>query len=798
MRRLAALAVGCALISPLMAHAEPYTVDRYLAQEQLGPVRLDPTKRWLVVQRYGGWETAPTFDLEYTTRLAVGRVQVFDLAAGGAERKLALPLGYGYSALALSPGGRRLAIARLGGHAYELGVVDLESGAVRWLGLSPRLVVWGPAVAWRSDDEVLVAARPADWPDPTFGIGFQIQARLTAQWAASARGEPATTVIGSGRYRDLRPKAPVVGLVSVDLETGAQKTLVVGDVSDFEIAPGGKGVAAIVAGADFQPSDAPTNPATEMVRKRLAIVDLTSKTTTLPCPGCDVMTRFISWSADGSALLVYARQGEETAFSQGRFWRLDRQGRGGPLELPGLEPALAATWDNAGMPAGGWLDGAPVVSARPAAGGRADFWRITAQGPMKLSGDLPDGGRLVGVAPRLWAVAAGGQLWRVDKTAARPWGVPASALLALAPSPEGFRGALNAAPALEDLALLAPVRPTLPWPGPRLAPPAEGVQIIGLAGERRVEIAKDDHGVQTVRLASGGQTRDLATLNPDFAKVDFAAPIAIRHQGADGRVLTSWLYLPPNLAPGAKPPVVVLPYPGNAPGAPPPNQGAGGFALSTNAQILAGGGYAALVPALPYLAGQEPMAGLADQILAPVDAAARLGLVDGDRVAAWGHSYGGYAVVAAATQTTRFKAVIASAPTVNLTQAYGRLGPYNAVLPEAGLPIAASSGWLENGQARMGKPPWKDPALYVRNSPSTYFDRITTPMLILQGDLDKSIDQPQALFAALYRQRKDAIFVTYRGEGHVIYSPGNVRDQYARIFSLLADTVGKPQAAPAR
>jgi dipeptidyl aminopeptidase/acylaminoacyl peptidase len=312
-----------------------------------------------------------------------------------------------------------------------------------------------------------------------------------------------------------------------------------------------------------------------------------------------------------------------------------------------------------------------------------------------------------------------------------------------------------------------------------------------------VDILKDAHGVQTVGLHSKNGRTVLATINAGFSNVDFATPIPIRHTGADGRVLTSWLYLPTrSLSAGAKPPVVVLPYPGNATASPPPNQGAGGFALSTNAQILAGAGYAALVPALPFVPNKEPMDDLAGQILAPVDVAAREGLVDGERVAAWGHSYGGYAVVAAATQTNRLRAVIASAPTVNLIQAYGRLGPYNAVLPEAGLPIAASSGWLENGQARMGSPPWVDPQRYLRNSPSTYFDRISTPMLILQGDLDKSIDQPQALFAALYRQRKDAIFVTYRGEGHVIYSPGNVRDQYARIFTLLGETIGSPQVKP--
>ena len=114
-----------------------------------------------------------------------------------------------------------------------------------------------------------------------------------------------------------------------------------------------------------------------------------------------------------------------------------------------------------------------------------------------------------------------------------------------------------------------------------------------------------------------------------------------------------------------------------------------------------------------------------------------------------------------------------------------------------GLSIAAATGWQETGQARMVVPPWKDPQLYLRNSPITYVDQITAPMLILYGDNDKAIDQAQTLFSSLFRLNRDAIFVTYHKETHVWGSPGNIRDQYARIFQLLDETIGAPQT-PAR
>ncbi|OYW98219.1 MAG: hypothetical protein B7Z12_20205, partial [Caulobacter vibrioides] len=73
--------------------------------------------------------------------------------------------------------------------------------------------------------------------------------------------------------------------------------------------------------------------------------------------------------------------------------------------------------------------------------------------------------------------------------------------------------------------------------------------------------------------------------------------------------------------------------------------------------------------------------------------------------------------------------------------------------------------------------------------------KITAPMLIIYGDMDRFIDQPQSLFGALYRQNKDAVFLTYRGEGHVISSPANVRDQYQRIFAFLDETLAVRPAA---
>ncbi|MGR4863185.1 prolyl oligopeptidase family serine peptidase [Caulobacter sp. LARHSG274] len=808
MRRFAALAVGCALICPLAASptaatAAPFTVERLLALEQLGEVRLDPTRRWLVVQRYERWDRAPRYDLDVHTRLGLGRIQVFDLAAGAREQRLDLPSGPGYVSLGVSPGGRRLAVGRLSGHAFELGVVELETGRARWLGVSPRQPIWGPSIAWRGEDELLAAARPPDWPDFQFAVGFQAQERLAQLWAASARGELAATVLGSGRFADQTPRAPSVGLVRIDLATGRQTLLAAGDVSDFALAPDARTVAAVIDGEPLQlTGPEPTTSGSDMRVHRLRLVDLASGRSSDPCPDADLAPRFLAWSPDSRALLVYARQGDR-ALAQGGFWRVGIDGQAGPLDLGPLQPVLEETFDKAGVVRGGWLRGAPVVLARPADGGRADYYRQDQGRWRNLTGPLAAVPTVLGASDSAWAAAMGGQVWRLDPGGARPWGVSADRVVSTAQRPPGFRGVFSFVPALEDLALVGRgPRPARPWAGPvtpALPAAPQGVQARLLARGAVIEVRTDPHGVTRVELSRPSHARKvLVSVNAALASVDFAAPIAVRHAGVDGEPLVSWLYLPPHPpigATGARPPVVVLPYPGEAPQAAPASQAPGALRLTGNAQILAAAGYAALVPAMPYRTGKEPIEGLADQMLAAVDAADAQGLVDGRRVAIWGHSYGGYAAVAAAAQSPRFKAVITGAPTVNLISAYGRIGPFLNVVPEGGLPIAASTGWHESGQARMGVPPWKDPQLYLRNSPIIHADKIVAPVLILYGDNDKELSQPQSLFFALYRQDKDAVLVTYRNEGHVIQSPANVRDEHQRIFKLLDQTIGPAQAA---
>jgi dipeptidyl aminopeptidase/acylaminoacyl peptidase len=64
-----------------------------------------------------------------------------------------------------------------------------------------------------------------------------------------------------------------------------------------------------------------------------------------------------------------------------------------------------------------------------------------------------------------------------------------------------------------------------------------------------------------------------------------------------------------------------------------------------------------------------------------------------------------------------------------------------------------------------------------------FVDRVETPLMIIQGDMDYvALQQGEEFFMSLYRQGKRARFVRYWGEGHVLESPANIRDMWQRVF----------------
>lgn len=806
MRGLAGLALACALAAvdtgAGAAPLRPYTIEDVLSLEKVGRATFLEGGQRLVFELQRPWTTAGSYDLDAWTPQRTSRL--FTLAIGGDDAPAPLlpaEQDAGQTLGAVSPDGRRLIVFRLRGRARELGVVDIARGTARWSGLTVEAETFSVQARWRDDRQIIVLATTSDTPSLQMGRVWQSQARTISAWSAMARGERSVSVVRGGPWAATNPPWPDVDLAALDVETGAVRRLARGPFSDFSLAPDAAR-AALIANAEPVSIKA-TSPVENYAadrRRRLVLVDLDSGGQTRPCPRCDVLGQLKSWSPDGRALILCARPDDDAGdWRRYRYWRISVTGRAERLS-DALAPDLVRE-EGGGTTArliadAAWLGRTPAVLARATGGGGLAWWRVGRHGAEPLvMGLAPGAGARLSVLDKgftlrvpsgLTALDVGGPR-RLADDAARVQAPPPAAgdlpqtlLVARAGraevlSPDG--GARPAAPLPADAALLA------------LSP------VSGAA----LGLVRTPQGVSRLVLATRDRpVRALMTLNADLAEIDAAPPVPIPHRTRDGQAVTSWLFLPAGHRPTDERPVIVVPYPGASYPAPPPGTAPDAFVLAANVRAMVGAGYAVITPSLRLARDAEPAEGLAEAMLAAVDAAqARAPGLSKTRLAVWGQSFGGYGALAAATQSPRFKAVIASSAASDMISKYGAQGPHALVVPEVWLQVSNMFGWSENGQARLGGPPWSDVARYVRASPMLHADRITAPVMLIEGDRDGSPAQAEEMFAALYRQGKPVELRYYLGEGHVILSPANVRDVYQSAFGFLqaALATGAPAAA---
>jgi dipeptidyl aminopeptidase/acylaminoacyl peptidase len=203
---------------------------------------------------------------------------------------------------------------------------------------------------------------------------------------------------------------------------------------------------------------------------------------------------------------------------------------------------------------------------------------------------------------------------------------------------------------------------------------------------------------------------------------------------------------------------------------------------------MASRGYAVLYPDVPVRTGHTTE-DLVAAVLPAVDAVVDAGFADPQRLAIMGQSYGSINVLAVLTRTDRFRAAIISAAVLHpdLFADY----------------LRDNTGYYETGQGDMGGTIWELPERYRANSPLFEFDRIDTPLLIGQGELDGDLVPSEAIFNALERLGKHVEYRVYAGESHVITQPANVIDFWERRLEFLAehlrlDVDEKGRVSPAR
>jgi dipeptidyl aminopeptidase/acylaminoacyl peptidase len=279
---------------------------------------------------------------------------------------------------------------------------------------------------------------------------------------------------------------------------------------------------------------------------------------------------------------------------------------------------------------------------------------------------------------------------------------------------------------------------------PRVSPSADGTRFAAV-----LETAEEP---PEVVLFENGSTRQLTSLNTELAPpLRTAEWRTYSWESFDGLEIEGMLALPRERTNGPLPLVV------SVHGGP---TGTWSWRVVMQPLLLAQEGYAVLLPNPRGSAGRGQefaRANMGDlgggdlqDILAGVDALVHDEIVDDDRVAITGGSYGGFMSAWAVTQTDRFAASI---------------------------PYAVSTNWLSFhlttnigrfDRLFMDSDPYDPSGEYPKRSAVYYAHKCTTPTLLLHGqdDLCTPLSQAVEFYNALIEAGCETELVVYPREGH--------------------------------
>lgn len=141
-----------------------------------------------------------------------------------------------------------------------------------------------------------------------------------------------------------------------------------------------------------------------------------------------------------------------------------------------------------------------------------------------------------------------------------------------------------------------------------------------------------------------------------------------------------------------------------------------------------------------------------DDLLSGIDALVDRGIADPNRLAVMGGSYAGYMAAWIVTRTDRFKAALASAPVTNWASQH-----FQSNIPEWGRRFLPDTDRFPLGG-------------YFDRSPVNFVDRVTTPVWLEAGALDRCCAPTQCIeyHEALRRQGVPTAMVIYPDKGHSV------------------------------
>jgi dipeptidyl aminopeptidase/acylaminoacyl peptidase len=303
--------------------------------------------------------------------------------------------------------------------------------------------------------------------------------------------------------------------------------------------------------------------------------------------------------------------------------------------------------------------------------------------------------------------------------------------------------------------------------------------------ETRMIVAASSDRTQGTRYVYDRDSDRLTTLGevaPWLPEASLASVRPISYRARDGLVIHGYLTLPNGVPPSALP-VVVNPHGG------PWHRDAWGF--NPEVQFLANRGYAVLQMNFRGSTGygrafweasfRQWGGTMQDDITDAVLWLIGEGIADPRRVAIYGGSYGGYAVLAGLTKTPELYACGIDYVGVS------NLFTFMQTIPPYWKPFLAM-------MHEMVGDPERDRTMLTERSPALNAGRIRAPLLIAQGARDPRVkkDESDQMVAALKARGIDVPYIVKDNEGHGFHNEENRFEFYEAMEAFLARHLGAP------
>ena len=276
-----------------------------------------------------------------------------------------------------------------------------------------------------------------------------------------------------------------------------------------------------------------------------------------------------------------------------------------------------------------------------------------------------------------------------------------------------------------------------------------------------------------VAITRGGHMEIVSSFNDDLlGELDLRPAEEIRFEGAEGAQIHAFVVAPPDFDPDRTWPLLQNVHGG------PHNGNMDDWHWRWNTQVMAAAGYVVVsvnfhgsssygddfLRSIRGAWGDLP----SRDIDASTDHMLSLGFIDPDRMVIAGGSYGGYLVTWITTLTDRYAASICHAGVTDL------LGQY-------------ASDHTEGRERAMGGNAWEDMDAILRWSPLAHTHEVTTPTLVIHGELDYRvvIDQGLSLYGLLKAKGVPSRLVYYDDEGHWIEKKPNALLWWDEFISWL-------------